>query len=161
MKGTKFMNIGIIVYSHTGNTLSVAQRLKDRLTGEGNTVAIEQVEAVNEDPRTAVKVVLKTIPDISKYDVLLFGSPVHGFSLAPVMKEYLSQVPSLKGKKVGCFVTHQLPFQWMGGTKTIKQMQGLCEAKGESVYGAGIVNWSSKQREKNIDDVLERLAEMK
>ncbi|MDF2592532.1 MAG: hypothetical protein K0S75_1998, partial [Clostridia bacterium] len=37
------MKIGIIVYSHTGNTFSVAQRLEEKLTAEGHSVKIEKV----------------------------------------------------------------------------------------------------------------------
>ena len=116
------MNIGIIVHSHTGNTLSVAEKLKDRFLAEGHLVTLEQVTAVNEDPAAAANVELKTIPDIAGYDVLILGSPVRAFSLSPVMLLYLNQLPLLQGKKISCFVTQQLPFAWMGGNRSIKQM---------------------------------------
>jgi len=35
------MNIGIIVFSKTGNTLSVAEELRDRLLEMGHKVALE------------------------------------------------------------------------------------------------------------------------
>jgi len=37
------MNIGIIVYSQTGNTLSVAKKLEERLSAAGHSVNLEQV----------------------------------------------------------------------------------------------------------------------
>ncbi|MGA1873758.1 MAG: hypothetical protein ACMUHY_08805, partial [Thermoplasmatota archaeon] len=37
------MRIGIILYSQTGNTLSVAERIRDRLTKKGHTVKIDKV----------------------------------------------------------------------------------------------------------------------
>jgi len=152
------MKIGIIVHSFTGNTLKVAEKLKEELISIGHNVKLEQVTAVNEDPKQANKVELKNIPDVSSYDAVIFGCPVRGFSLSPVMKLYLSQVSSLKGKKISCFVTHHFPFAWMGGNSTIKQFKAASEAKEGVVTESGIVNWSSKNREKNILEVVERLS---
>lgn len=154
------MKVGIIVHSHTGNTLVVAQKLKEELTALGHLVTLEQVTAVNEDPSAAANVQLKTIPDISDYDALFFGAPVRAFSLSPVMKLYLSQIPSLQGKKVSCFITQSFPFPWMGGTRTIKQLKKLCEVKGAQVAESAIVNWSSKQREKMMSDLTRKLSRL-
>jgi len=151
------MNIGIIVHSHTGNTLSVAEKLKDRFLAEGHLVTLEQVTAVNEDPAAAANVELKTIPDIAGYDVLILGSPVRAFSLSPVMLLYLNQLPSLQGKKISCFVTQQLPFAWMGGNRSIKQMKKAIISKNGTVVETGVVNWSSKKREDLITDIINRL----
>lgn len=151
------MKVGIIVHSHTGNTLSVAQKLMEALQTAGHLVTIEQVEAVNEDPSAAGNIQLKTIPDPSPYDTLIFGAPVRAFSLSPVMKAYLAQVASLKGKKVGCFVTEQLPFSWMGGNQAIGQLKKAVVKKEANVFSTGVVNWSNKQRETKITEVIKRL----
>ena len=42
------MNVKIIVHSKTGNTLSVAEKLRGRLETAGHTVRLEQVRAANE-----------------------------------------------------------------------------------------------------------------
>ncbi len=154
------MKIGIIVHSHTGNTLGVAEKLMDTLTSAGNTVAIERVTAVNEDPSAAGNIQLKTIPDITSYDHLIFAAPVRAFSLSPVMKLYLKQLSSLKDKKVSCFVTQHFAFPWMGGNNAIKQVKRACESKGASISNTGIVNWSNKSREKMISNVIEKLCEI-
>lgn len=151
------MKIGVIVHSHTGNTLSVAKRLSEKLIAKGHSVQLEQVVAVNEDPSAAGNVQLKVIPDISPYDAIIFCAPVRAFSLSPVMKAYLAQLPSLKSKQISCFVTQQFPYPWMGGNNSIKQMKTLIAKKDASVYGTGVVNWSSKIREEKIQDVIERL----
>lgn len=154
------MKVGIIVHSRTGNTLSVAQRLKEVLTSAGHTVNLERVTAVDENPSAAGNIKLKTIPDTSEYDVLIFGAPVHGFGLSPVMKAYLAQIPSLKGKKVGCFLTEFFPLASMGGNRAMGEFKKACEAKGENVFNEGIVNWSMGQREKKISNVLEKLGKL-
>ena len=40
------MNIGIIVYSQSGHTLEVCEKLKERLIGEGQSVRLEQISVV-------------------------------------------------------------------------------------------------------------------
>lgn len=151
------MKVGIIVHSHTGNTLSVAQKLKEQLLAAGHSVTLEQVTAVNESPSAGGKIQLKTIPDPSSYDALIIGAPVQGFSLSPVMKVYLSQIPSLKGKKVSCFTTQLFPFAWMGGNRAIEQTKKACKTKGVNISETGIINWSRKDRDRKIRDVIEKL----
>lgn len=154
------MNIGIIVLSNTGNTLSVAQKLKDTLAAMGHTAILERVTAISEDPSTQAGKQLKDAPDPTAYDALIFGAPVWAFSLSSVMNDYLSQLPSLQGKKTGCFVTQQLPYVWLGGNHAIRQMKTACETKGAAVFETGIVNWSNKNREKQITDLIEKLAKI-
>jgi flavodoxin len=144
------MNAGIIIHSHTGNTLSAAERIREGLINAGHTVNLEQVKAVNGDPNSQGKVELSIIPDTLQYDVLIFGAPVWAFSLSKVMNEYLMQLNSLEGKQVYCFVTHQLPFAWMGGNHSVRQMESLCTQKGGKVVKKGTISWSSKKREDNI-----------
>ena len=42
------MNIGIIIHSFTGNTLSVAEKIRDELGKSGHKASIERVKAVGE-----------------------------------------------------------------------------------------------------------------
>lgn len=50
------MKIGIIVYSQTGNTLSVAQKLCDSNTSYGNQVSILKITAFNEQEGEVSKI---------------------------------------------------------------------------------------------------------
>lgn len=153
------MKIGIIVHSHTGNTLGVAQRLREALAASGHSVALERVRAVDENPNAAMHAKLKDIPDTGTYDILIFGAPVRGFSLSPVMKLYLEQLPDLNGKRVGCFLTQAFPHPAMGGNQAIGQFRKACEAKGASVFETGIVNWSMG-REKKIANLIEKMGKI-
>ena len=151
------MKIGIVVYSQTGNTLSVAQKLYDRNTTCGNQVSILKVTAFNEQEGELSKIGLKDIPDIENFDALIFGSPVHGFSLAPVMMAYLLQLPTLSDKKVACFVTQGLPKAWMGGNRSLKQMVDICTKKGAKIESKGIVNWPKpEKRAEMIQGLIEK-----
>jgi hypothetical protein len=71
------------------------------------------------------------------------------------MNMYLSQLPPLNNKKVICFMTQQFPYRWMGGTRAINQIKKICQAKTGSIEEAGVINWSHKERERKIDNVIE------
>jgi len=148
------MKIGIIVYSHTGNTLSVAESLKERLIAQGHAAEIQQVVPTQEKPGVNGKIQLKTNPDPSGYDTLVFASPVQAFSLAAVMKAYVKEIPQLDGKRAACFVTQQLPKPWLGGNRAIAAMTDVIKARGLEVCCTGIIHWSSKRRQQMIDDLL-------
>ncbi len=151
------MKIGIVVFSQTGNTYSVAQRLNETLLAAGHTVALERVTAVDDKQKEVSKIQFDTKPDVNKYDTLIFGAPVWGFSLSTVMAAYLSQAATLQGKKVFCFVTQGSPYAWMGGNRAVGQLKNLCESKGAEVLETGIVNWPSKQRENKINDLIKKV----
>ena len=151
------MNIGILGYSQTGNTLSVAERLAERLTSGGHTAAIERVTLQGE-PKPGTPAVLLNAPDPAGYDALVFASPVQAFSLAQAMKDYLTQVEGVSGKPVVLFSTQHLRHAWLGGNKAIRQMTALCEAKGGRICGSGGVGWSRKDREARIAELLDRLS---
>lgn len=142
------MNIGIIVYSQTGHTLSVATKLKEKLSTDGHTVNLEQV-----------KVSGPTKPNIDAHDALVLGSPVQGGTMPPAMTSYLDQVPTLQGKRVVCLVTHFFP-PGVGANQTLKQMTDICESKGAIVCGSGNVGWPRLGLKRQIADVVDDLSKL-
>ncbi len=147
------MKIGIIVYSYTGNTLSVAERLKTKLQEAGDLVVLESIKAKDENPNLT-KIDLNVLPDARQYDQIILATPVRGFAVSPIMKAYLEQCPNLDAKPIACFVTHAFPFPWLGGNSTLKMMKKLVEAKHARVVATGVVNWGSKKRESDIQKIL-------
>ena len=96
--------------------------------------------------------------DTNMYDVLIFGAPVRGFSLSPVMQAFLYDIGSLSNKKTACFLTQFFPSPRMGGNRALKQMVDICCSKGTAPYGTGIVNWANAaKREKVIQSVIDKL----
>lgn len=152
------MKIGIIVYSQTGNTFSVAQKLKEKLATAGHTVNLERLTPVGDVQKDPKNARFEKLPDLSGYDALVFGAPVQAFSLAAVMAAYMKQLPSLQGKKIACFVTKGLPFAFTGGSSAISQLTKSSESKGGNVVGTGIVYWGKKGRESQINDVVANLS---
>lgn len=149
------MKIGIIVHSHTGHTLSVAEKLRDALNAGENSAVVERIVPLDDDTAKAGKTGLKTAPDTGTYDMLIFGAPVWAFSLSPVMQAYLSQVPSLSGKKTALFVTQAFPVAWLGGNRAVAQMKKLCREKGAEITRTGVISWSEKHRQVQTDAVME------
>jgi len=154
------MNIGIIVYSQTGNTLSVATKLEESLSAAGHSATLEQVKVVGECKPGARDFKLETLPNVEPHDVLVFGAAVEAFALSPVMRSYLERIASLEKKKVACLITQAFPYPWLGGNRAVRQMRRLCESKGATVCGSGIVNWMRSRRDHRIAEVVDRLGKL-
>jgi flavodoxin len=153
------MNIGMVIYSQSGNTLSVAEKIKSKLAEGGHTVTLEQIGISGDKPAQPGKFKLTQVPAVEGYEALIIGSPVQAFSLNPVMKEYLATLPDLKSKKVALFVTKQLPALWLGGTGSIKLMKQACEKRGASVIGSDIVPWADSKREEATRQCVTNMTE--
>ncbi len=151
------MKVGVIVYSQTGNTLSVAQRVEEALRGNGHAVEIARVEAEPNPSGQPSQVKLTSLPDVSPYDAVVFASPVQAFSLAQAMKKYLAQVSGLAGKQMYCYVTQQLKKPWLGGNHALRQIKAACKTAGAQAEDAGVVHWSSDSREAQIEAVANKL----
>ncbi len=149
------MNVGIIVYSKTGNTLSVAERIKEALTQKGCSVNLERFSAETEGPQSNKVVRLTATPDPRGYDILIFGAPVQAFSLDPAMKIYLTGLEKLKQVPTFCFVTQHFPKPWMGGKNAAKQMTRLLSEKGLQAQSLGIANWTNEKREELIEGIVD------
>lgn len=147
------MKVGIILYSQTGNTLSVAEKLKESISKKHH-VTIERIEVEDKSIPRKNPFKLKTLPSIDNYDILIFGSLVEAFSLSPVTKDYLKQINSLKDKKVLLYVTEHFPKPWLGGNHAIKQMKKIVERKDGNILDTKVINWGSNKREDMINDLV-------
>lgn len=152
------MKIGIIVYSKTGNTLAVAERIREKLTGNGHLVTLEHFSAETL-PQSNTPVRLTAMPEPNGYDALILGAPVQAFSLDPAMSMYLAQTGAIQPVPTLCFVTQHFKKPWMGGNRAMKQLLTQLQKKGISAEPIGVVNWSSEQREEQIARVAQRCAD--
>lgn len=153
------MKIGIVVFSRTNNTFSVAKDLESFLNEKGCNTAIERI-TIKDNSSQNTKVIFDYVPDLSKYYSLIFCSPVEGFSLSNVMQLYLNGISSIKNKKTALLVTQYFPFAFLGGNRAIRQMKSICEQKGAKVCGREIINWSKKDRQQQIKQAVRSLGEL-
>lgn len=154
------MKIGLLIHSHTGNTLSVAEKLKESLVKGGHQVEMRKLEPVGGENTNEIdinRIQFQPEPEISGYDYVILGAPVRGFSISPVLAAYLNKVPSMKGQKVDLFVTQAFPYAWMGGNQAIKKMVKVCAEKGAVIKDTAIINWKNKYREKHIQELVYKL----
>jgi flavodoxin len=152
------MNVGIIVYSQTEHTLTVAKKLQEKLSAAGHSANLEQVKLVQQRKPGDKTFQLEVQPDAGSYDALVFGSAVEAFSLSPVLTEYLKRICSLENKKVACLVTQFFPYPWMGGNRAIRQMKKICQSKGASIRATAVVNWAKSRREKTMAVAVDHLS---
>ncbi|MBP1918611.1 flavodoxin family protein [Youngiibacter multivorans] len=153
------MNIGILVHSKTGNTLSVVKLLEDRLRKNGHTVSIERIVPDNEDQPDKSKIKLVSAPSASGFDSVVLAGPVHGFSPTAAIVRWIEGSDDLNGKNIPLVITQQLPFPWMGGNGTVRKITALLEKKGAKVPVTSIVNWGSGKRQMLIDDTVNKVSE--
>jgi len=152
------MKIGIIVFSSTGHTLAVAEKMAQRLMKNGHFVQIEQIVISGGETSANKNMQLTYAPDAAQYDALVLGAPVWAFSLCPAMKMYLEQLPSLQEKRIFCFVTKSLPSKWTGGNKAIRVMKKICASKKGVVIGADMIPWKANGRDQLISDAAQKAA---
>jgi len=146
------MKIGIIVHSKTGNTLSAALKIQEKLIVGGHSAEIAKVIPVDEQVYDAQSVRLQTNPSIDKYDALVLCASVRGGKLSPAMTAYLNEIRTFSGKKAACLLTQFFPFSAWGGNQAMAQMTGILKSKGAEVQGTAIVHWGSFSRKKQIAD---------
>ncbi|HYA88179.1 MAG TPA: flavodoxin [Nitrospirota bacterium] len=106
----------IIYYSLTGNTKSIAEKIRKK-TG-GDVFEIETVktypteyselteEAKREMQTGDLPLLKKNPPDMSSYDLVLVGSPVWWYTVSTPVMSFLKQA-DFAGKKVSAFCTHE------------------------------------------------------
>ena len=152
------MKVGIIVYSKTGNTLAVAERIGNQLKADGIAASVERFSAETL-PQSNKPVRLTAVPNPNEFDAVIFGAPVQAFSLDPAMSLYFEQINSINPKNVFCFVTQHFKKPWLGGNHAMKQMLALLNKKGITAKPLGVVNWSSEQREEQVLQIIQKCSQ--
>ena len=128
------LKIAVIIHSKTGNTKSVAERIKEKLVARGHQVQLEEIVASNDEEMELTKIVLTKAPKSTDYDGYVFGAPVRAFSLSPIMKAYLSKIQDFQGRPVYCFLTQHFRFRFLGGDNALKQFELALNDKSARIW---------------------------
>ncbi len=156
------MKIAIVIYSQTGNTLSVAQKAMSALIEKGHSVDMLKIT-----PKSKIKNdapispdLFEPLPDISGYDAYVFASYVEAFSLNRVMKFYLSTLDKVNGS-AATLTTQQFMKPWLGGNRTQKQFKTALSSKGAKVIGCAHVHWKVEQgRDARIQNAVDEICSL-
>lgn len=151
------MKIGIIVYSRSGHTELVADRISEILSDAGHDVEMKRLEPVEPVKVTARQAILKSIPEVKGYDILVIGSPVQGGAPATPVLEFLNRVPLMTEKRIVIFATHFFRREW-GAVQSLAILKDLCESKGGRILSLEDIRWFALDRNQEIDRLGERIS---
>lgn len=152
------MKVALVIHSYTGNTMSIADKIGAALVRKGHDVSLFPLKAKNENPNQIKGVELESIPSLKGFDHVIFGAPTRGMDLSIVMQLYLKTLEE-SHQSASVYVTHFFPFQWMGGSQSIKKFIKLSDKKLD-IQKTGIVNWKNKKRDKDIQCLVYRLSDL-
>lgn len=120
----------VVFFSYTGNTKKIAESIQKKLNCD--ILEIEPVKPYSTDYQTVVdeeqnnesskkEPEIQSIDkDLSQYDEIIVGSPVWWYTIAPVIRTFLSE-NDLKGKIIKPFATNA---GWLG--RTFQEIEKLC-----------------------------------
>lgn len=120
----------VVFFSYTGNTKKIAESIQKKLNCD--ILEIKPVKPYSTDYQTVVdeeqnnesskkKPEIQSIDkDLSKYDEIIVGSPVWWYTIAPVIRTFLSE-NDFKGKIIKPFATNA---GWLG--RTFQEIEKLC-----------------------------------
>lgn len=120
----------VVFFSYTGNTKKIAESIQKKLNCD--ILEIKPVKPYSTDYQTVVdeeqnnesskkKPEIQSIDkDLSQYDEIIVGSPVRWYTIAPVIRTFLSE-NDLKGKIIKPFATNA---GWLG--RTFQEIEKLC-----------------------------------
>ncbi|MBN1697959.1 MAG: hypothetical protein JW881_10635 [Spirochaetales bacterium] len=105
----------IVYFSLSGRTRRVAERIKAHITNteadigeyrytESFRVYLSDLEAIRKGILTHFEYNRK-FEDLSPYDVVMLGTPVHGAQYAPVFRHFFSNARNMNGKRFILFST--------------------------------------------------------
>ena len=120
----------IVYYSYTGHTKMIAEKIQKILncdileikpfteySEDYNQVVDEEQNNSSANKKPEIQVIDK---DLSKYDEIILGSPVWWYTIAPVIRTFLTQ-NNLDNKIIKPFATNA---GWLG--HTFKEIKKLC-----------------------------------
>lgn len=124
------MNKLIVYFSYTGNTRTIANKIKEKL--DCDILEIKTVIPYSKDYETVVNdeqnsessnhlpEIQNINVDISKYDEIILGTPVWWYRPVPAIRTFLTQ-NDLSGKTIKPFATNA---GWLG--RTFKEIESMC-----------------------------------
>jgi flavodoxin len=128
------MNACILYFSQTGNTRKFAEAISDSL----------KIPAVFDMTTTEPSVV-------DDFDVIILGTPVHGFNSAEETLSFVERLPDGNGKRTILFCTYRL---WKGST--FSKLKKELKKKNYST----ILSVSVKGREFSKEDFVDPTAKI-
>jgi flavodoxin len=129
------MNACILYYSQTGNTKKFAEKISNSL-----------------DSATVYDLTINEPNVVKQHDMIILGTPVHGFNPSKESVEFVKKLPEGNGKKTILFCTYRL---WKG--RVFSKLKGELKKRGYST----ILCVSVKAKEFTDADFVEPVKKIK
>lgn len=152
----------VVYYSYTGNTKKLAKIIAEKIGAE--TLEIETETPYSDDYDLVVenakveirkKATPKLIPlktNVDNYDLIVLGTPVWWYSMAPATRSFLTE-NALKDKKVYVFATNG---GWLG--HTFEDIKKLCpNAKFEEMLNVEFDEDVMRTSEKKVEEFINKI----
>ena len=159
------MKIGIIFYSRTGNTRSIAKLLENKFKEEKADVELVEIEHAKKSSffkagGAAMKQqelpIKNTNFDLKKYDFIIAGTPIWAGRPSPYVKTFMNKSENVKGKRGAFFLTGVTNLEER--EKATKIIKNDLEKAGLKVIDATLLLKMKKEEiidgEQNIDDFI-------
>jgi len=148
------MDTAIIYHSETGNTERFVNSLADALTQKGHTVSKIKLQTTHKVKQGSVRnkqeISFTNLPDLSAFDLLIFGGPVWAFGPSPVIIAAIKQCAGLHGKIAVPIATMGFLFRFMGGTGALDHMKRELLVRGAKVIPGQVCRQMMKKLEGDI-----------
>jgi flavodoxin len=156
------MNIGIIIYSMSGHTATVAKAVAERFRRDDHDVDIKLLLVTGMPRPGSKRFSICNMPDseeIDGYDAILFGGPVWLFKASPVILKFLGRLEKLKGKKLLCFVTQLAPWPSLGGYQALRTMNSKLKESGGTILPGESFQYFFGINKQKLNETIERIYE--
>lgn len=120
----------VVYYSYTGHTRMISEKIKEKLKCDileieplkeySNDYDLVVMEEQNNSSNGKIPEIKDVTIDLNQYDEIIIGTPVWWYTLAPVIRTFLSK-SDLSNKKVMPFATNA---GWLG--QTFEEIKKLC-----------------------------------
>ena len=146
------MSTGIVLYSYTGHTQKVIEKLADQMENRPSIFTLEPVRQIN---LSDLKTPIKSIPNIAAYDTVILATPVHGGRMSSPMATFLDETQALKNKKVILLATHLFPHKW-GCAQMFQAIEEECTRIGAEVIHTDDICWPGLLRKTHLSKLVNR-----
>jgi flavodoxin len=158
------MLVGLVFYSFSGNTGKVCEFLREKILQSGNQPDMLELE-LKEPEASGLRQckaarghetpeLISVDHDVSKYDFIIFASPVWAFTFTPAMRSFLAKIKGLNKKSSAAILTCGSA---LFSGSALKELSGALKGKGSDVKFACYIAGGKCADPKHLENKLSEL----
>lgn len=161
------LKVGIIFYSFSGNTKKACEFLSNKLKEQQCDADLIELKLEREEKsflKQCRDARAKKIPkilnencDVSKYDFIIFASPIWAFTFAPALRAFLTKAQGLSGKRAACCFTHGSS---LGANKALRELEDILRIKDAHVQFSKSISGAKTNKAEYLEQQYKDLLEI-